>query len=234
LVDVTAVSTDQLPMARIVFLGVAIAIIPVVIGTRELAAGDALGLLLAGQGTLVAALVMARIGLLSAQRTRAERSLEHQATHDPLTLLPNRRQFVGQLRDELNRGARCALLFFDLDGFKPINDRFGHDVGDSVLVDVARRLVACVDAPHVVCRFGGDEFAALLVDTTPDLVQAVRNCVEAELRRPFEQAPGATVGVSTGVAFADDERDPEQLIRVADQAMYREKTAHAGNKPPTR
>jgi GGDEF domain-containing protein len=69
-------------------------------------------------------------------------------------------------------------------------------------------------------------------DPTPDQVQAGRTRIETELRRPFEQAASATMGVSIGVASADDERDPEQLIRIADQAMYREKTAHAGNKPP--
>jgi GGDEF domain-containing protein len=69
-------------------------------------------------------------------------------------------------------------------------------------------------------------------DPTPDQVQAGRTCVETELRRPFQRAAGATIGVSIGVADADDERDPEQLIRIAHQAMYREKTARAGNKPP--
>jgi diguanylate cyclase (GGDEF)-like protein len=231
LVNPEPASPEQLSVARLVFLGIAVAVIPVVIGTHELLAGGPAGLLLGIQGALVAALVMARIGLLSAQRARAEQALEQQATHDPLTHLPNRRQFVDQLRTKLNRGARCALLFCDLDGFKPINDKFGHDVGDGLLVEVASRLLACVSSPHMVSRFGGDEFAVLLIDAAADQVRAVQDCIETALRRPFEQAGGAAIGVSVGAAFADGSRDPEQLLRVADRAMYREKAAHAGGHP---
>jgi diguanylate cyclase (GGDEF)-like protein len=233
LVHRTSASREQLSTARLVFLGIGLTVVPVLFGTRLVLARDTLGLLLAIQGTLVAALVMGRVGLLSAQRSRAERTLEHQATHDPLTQLPNRRQFVTQLRNELDRGARCVLLFCDLDGFKAVNDRLGHDVGDSLLIEVARRLVACAGPSHVVSRFGGDEFAALLIDIAPDQAHAVRAGMETVLHRPFEQAAGAGIGVNIGIAFADGERDPEQLIRTADHAMYQEKASHAEDRPGT-
>ena len=222
---------ERLSTGRLVFLGVAVAVIPVIIGTRELLAGDVGGLLLAAQGALVAVLVMARIGLLSAQRARAEQALEHQAAHDPLTYLPNRRELVTRLRAELSRGVRCVLLFCDLDDFKRINDQFGHDQGDALLIEVARRLRLCVGPPNVVSRFGGDEFVVLLIDATLEEGQATGECILAALRRPFAQTDGVGVGVSIGIADAGDERDAEQLIRSADRAMYRAKPFR-GNEPP--
>jgi diguanylate cyclase (GGDEF)-like protein len=223
---------DRLSAGRLVFLCAAVAVIPVVVGIREMLAGDAAGLLLAVQGTLVAVLVMARVGLLAAQRAAAERALEHQATHDPLTHLPNRRQFVERLRDHLALGTACVLLFCDLDDFKSINDRFGHETGDELLVEVAHRLRACAGPPHVVSRFGGDEFVVLLIESTPDEIESIRACINTELRRPFERAYGSVVGVSVGVAQADGERDPEQLIKNADRAMYRVKHSRTGPPSP--
>ncbi|HEX5994425.1 MAG TPA: GGDEF domain-containing protein [Jiangellales bacterium] len=219
-------SPERLTPGRLAFLGVAVAIIPVVIGIRDLLTGDTDGALLAVQGMLVALLVIARIGLLSAQRTRAEQALQHQATHDPLTHLPNRSQFIAQLRDKLARNTPCVLLFCDLDGFKTINDRFGHDAGDGLLIEVARRMQDCASPPHVVSRFGGDEFVVLLIDATPPTGHAVSACIETALRRPFPQANGAGIGVSIGIAHTDNVgHDPEHLIRSADRAMYRAKTS---------
>ena len=230
-----AASRERLTVGRLAFLGAAVALIPVVIGTRDLLAGEAGGLLLAIQGTLVAAIVMARTGLLSAQRAQAEQTLEHQATHDPLTHLPNRREFVSRLRDELGRGARCVLLFCDLDDFKSINDRFGHDAGDQLLIEVTQRLLACAGSSQLVSRIGGDEFVVLLIDATPSDGEAVRDCIVTALRRPFEPAGGVGVRVSVGLAYADDERrDPEQLIRAADHAMYRAKASQKSDPRVTR
>jgi diguanylate cyclase (GGDEF)-like protein len=230
LVNPETAPPEQLSVGRLVFLGIALATIPVVIGTGELLTSGPAALLLGVEGTLVAALVMARIGLLSVQWARAEQSLEHEATHDPLTHLPNRRQFIDQLRIEVKEGARCVVLFCDLDDFKSINDRYGHDVGDDVLIEVGNRLRACVGARQLVSRFGGDEFAILLIDPAADRVQAVRDCIETQLRRPFDRAGDAAMGVSVGISFADD-RDPEQVVRVADGAMYREKAAHGRDHP---
>jgi diguanylate cyclase (GGDEF)-like protein len=225
-----AAAHDRLSFGRLAFLAVAVATIPVLIGTRSLLAGDADNVLIAVQGTLLAVLVMARIGILSAQRARAEQALEHEATHDPLTHLLNRRLFVDRLRDELAQGAPCVILFCDLDGFKSINDRFGHDAGDQLLIEFARRLVVCADPPHVVSRFGGDEFVILLVNATPADGEAIGHCITSAMHQPFDQAGGLQVTVSIGVAPSEDERDPEQLIKSADRAMYRVKTSRRDDR----
>jgi diguanylate cyclase (GGDEF)-like protein len=223
---------EQLSSARLVLLGAAVAVIPAVIGARLLLAGNPAGLLLTAQGALVAALVMVRIGILGAQRTRAERALAHQATHDPLTHLPNRRELIRRLRHELSRGdTRCALLYCDLDEFKPINDQFGHDAGDRLLVDVAHRLRSCIDQPHTVSRFGGDEFVILLIDVSRAQAEAIGDCVSTALSHPFEPVGGAGLVISIGIAQADGVRDPEQLIQRADHAMYEAKEAHRAPGP---
>jgi diguanylate cyclase (GGDEF)-like protein len=220
-----AATVERLSTGRLAALGVAVALIPVVIGIRELLGGSVDGLLLAVQGTLVSVLVMVRIGLLSGQRDRAERALVYQAAHDPVTGLPNRREFVARLRNELERGRPCALLFCDLDDFKSVNDRFGHSAGDMLLVEVARRIVDCAPPPNLVSRFGGDEYVVLLVDSTAEQAKETRERVAGSITRPYDEAGGATVGVSIGIALSDGERDPEEQIRAADQAMYKVKLA---------
>lgn len=222
----TLAHTEHLSTARLVFLGTAIAVVPGVVGVRGTLAGNPAGLLLAVQGALVSTLVMIRIGILAAQRSRAERALAHQAAHDPLTQLPNRRQFVDRLRGELARGTRCALLFCDLDDFKSVNDRFGHDAGDRLLMDVAQRLLACAGPRQMVSRFGGDEFVVLLMEPAVPEAQAVRDRITAALGRPFQPLRGRGMAISVGIADDRGERDPEQLIKAADHAMYEAKAAH--------
>lgn len=221
----TRARSERLSVARLVFLCAAVAAFPIVVGVRALLADDLGGALLAAQGVVVAALVMLRIGVLSFAWARAERALEHQASHDPLTQLLNRREFIARLGDVLARGERCAVVFCDLDNFKAINDVFGHDAGDRLLIEVAQRLTGCVPPPHVVSRFGGDEFVALLIDPTDEETEAIRSCLTSVLSRPFEPAGGATVGISIGVARSDDASDPDELLRAADRFMYAEKVA---------
>jgi diguanylate cyclase (GGDEF) domain len=218
------VRSERLSVARLVFLCAAVAAFPIVVGVRALLDDDTAGVLLAAQGVIVAALVMLRIGVLSFAWARAERALEHQASHDPLTQLLNRREFIARLADVLARGERCAVVFCDLDNFKAINDIFGHDAGDRLLIEVAQRLTGCVRPPHVVSRFGGDEFVALLIDATDEETEAIRSCLTSVLAQPFEQAGGAPVGISIGVARSDDASDPDELLRAADRFMYAEKT----------
>lgn len=225
-----AMRRERLSTARLVFLCAAIAVVPVAIGARNLSAGDSDGLVLAVQGIAVAALVMVRIGQLSAERTRAEQALEHAATHDALTHLPNRRQFLNRLRDVLEQGTGGVVLFCDLDRFKEINDRFGHDAGDQLLIEVSRRLRACIDPPGMVSRFGGDEFVVLLIGATRVQGQGVAARIAAALREPFEQTGGAGIDVSIGIADATDGHDPEQLVSRADQIMYRAKAARASDR----
>jgi diguanylate cyclase (GGDEF)-like protein len=219
---------ERLTGRRLAFLGGAVAATSLVDGARDLIQGNPTGLILAVQGAFVAAVVMIRIGILGAERTRAEQALAHQATHDPLTQLPNRREFVARLRAAISRGSRCALMFCDLDHFKAINDRYGHDAGDRLLIEVAHALQTCVHQPHTVSRFGGDEFVILLVNVTPADAETTRDCVTTALARPFGSINGSRLDISIGIAHTESQRDPEQLLDAADHAMYKIKTEHRG------
>ena len=154
------------------------------------------------------------------------------AYSDPLTGLANRTSLGPALEQAVQRtrrrGSKLALIFLDLDGFKPINDAHGHAAGDALLVEVAARLRAHLRAGDLVARLGGDEFVVVLEEVT-DLapVETVAKKLLAEMRRPFE-LPGAQVGVtaSAGVSvFPDDAADGAALIRHADSAMYSAKEA---------
>ncbi len=174
---------DVLSVGRLVFLGAAVAAVPIV-GARAIIGKNVDGLLLAISVATIAVLVMTRIYGLSAQRDRYERALRHEATHDALTGLLNRREFVARLRAELSLGPGCAILFCDLDGFKAINDQLGHDAGDAFLVETARRLRACVRECDVVSRFGGDEFLILLQHTTLREIEIICERIAEALSRP--------------------------------------------------
>jgi len=215
---------DELSVGRLVFLWIALAATSVVIGIRLLLGADVDGLFLVVGGPAIAALVMVRIGQLSAARNRAERALRFEASHDHLTGLTNRREFLDQLSNVLRHDEQCVLLFCDLDGFKGVNDRLGHDAGDELLIEVARRLRACVRLGDVVSRFGGDEFLILLRDQVPSAATAVCNRIADALSRSIllrdEQV---SIRASVGIAIATGEVDADALIRRADRAMYEAK-----------
>ena len=154
------------------------------------------------------------------------------ATHDKLTGLPNRMLFADLARRHLARAQRLhggfALMFIDLDRFKPINDNFGHKAGDQLLVDVASRLRDCVRQTDVVSRFGGDEFVALVGDLRNNQdVSAIAEKLIDVLSRPYAGIVPDTelrVTPSIGIAFyPDDAEDIDTLLRQADMAMYRAK-----------
>ena len=162
------------------------------------------------------------------------------ALHDELTGLPNRTLFTDRLQTALRRAARqserMALVFVDLDRFKPINDRHGHHVGDAVLCAVASRLRAVLRASDTVARWGGDEFVCLLEGVT-DLASA--RAVTAKLHRAlieplrFEVAGGGTLEIessaSLGLAFYPDHaKDADELLRCCDAAMYAAKQVGGG------
>ncbi|SFY18213.1 EAL domain-containing protein [Streptomyces atratus] len=173
------------------------------------------------------------------ERVRLQAQLQHSAEHDPLTDLPNRALFTKRVRQALG-GRRSgdsgtAVLFIDLDGFKAVNDRLGHQAGDELLIQAARRLHESVRAGDTAARLGGDEFATIILgDGTRD--QSARECQVHEiadrlrltLSQPYRIGAGEVrVAASIGVAFAEPGITPSDLMRNADLAMYR---AKAGGK----
>jgi diguanylate cyclase (GGDEF)-like protein len=156
--------------------------------------------------------------------------LERQATHDPLTTLPNRLLLMDRARQALARLHRShrsvAMLFVDLDNFKAINDSLGHALGDEVLSAVASRLATMMRDSDTVARLGGDEFVVLAEGLESDAEGlAVAERVLRALERPFEVgATEVSTVASVGVSIAHDPlTDPEALLREADIAMYRAK-----------
>ena len=158
--------------------------------------------------------------------------VRHQAQHDALTSLPNRILFLDRLDTALERATRhnesFALLYIDIDGFKPVNDTYGHQVGDELLKAIALRLRGKVRQEDTVARLGGDEFAIVLEGVVDPQGAAQRLCesIGSEIRRPYElMTPTGPqiieVGASIGLAMFPPNGDSrEQLIRAADEAMY--------------
>jgi diguanylate cyclase (GGDEF)-like protein len=211
-------------MRRLVLLGIAIAVTPMLLGVELLAGGDRDGILLLVSTGTITALVVIRIAQLSAQRDRAENALRHQATHDQLTGLPNRHEFLNQL-DQLTQRQRPAILFCDLDRFKGINDRYGHAGGDDLLIQVAQRLTTSVRAEDIVCRYGGDEFVILFPTIAPPELDTIIQRITLALNRSFQvDGNPVTVGASVGAAVAATHSTPAELIARADHAMYDQKS----------
>ncbi|GGV95599.1 membrane associated phosphodiesterase [Streptomyces gelaticus] len=173
------------------------------------------------------------------ERVRLQAQLQHNAEHDPLTDLPNRALFTNRVRQALG-GRRSgdsgtAVLFIDLDGFKAVNDRLGHQAGDELLVQAAHRLRESVRAGDTAARLGGDEFATIILgDGTRDQsalecqVHEIADRLRLTLSEPYRIGAGEVrVAASIGVAFAEPGITPSDLMRNADLAMYR---AKAGGK----
>ena len=161
------------------------------------------------------------------ERAIAEEKIWHNAHHDPLTGLPNRRLFLDRLEQEVKHAKRScatlAVLFMDLDGFKEVNDSLGHEAGDRVLCDVSGRLAGCVREDDTVARMGGDEFTIILTGAKQhrDVELVARTIVEA-LAAPFQTAQyPVQISVSIGVSFYPrDASSPVALLEAADKAMY--------------
>ena len=168
-------------------------------------------------------------------RKQAEMELSHAALHDTLTGLPNRALFLDRLGLALRRTERrsgsVAVLFCDLDRFKIVNDSLGHDAGDRMLVDVAKRIVTALRPADTVARFGGDEFTILCEDIAGEIEAAtIAQRIVDVFRDPFLLEDGEVfLATSVGIAIARGTDDrAEDLIRDADAAMYRAKERGKG------
>lgn len=167
------------------------------------------------------------------QRLKAEEYIRHLAYHDTLTGLANRKLFQERLGQEIARAGRSnssvAVLFLDLDGFKDVNDSYGHETGDMVLCEVASRLKSSLREFDMASRLGGDEFTLFItgVENQAD-VQSVLDRIQEAFRLPLMVAgQSLKVSASIGVSlFPLDGAQPEELISKADQAMYRAKRDH--------
>lgn len=166
-------------------------------------------------------------------RKAAEDDIRQLAFYDPLTGLPNRRLLQDRLHQAMSQArrerGRLALLFLDLDKFKPVNDAFGHQAGDELLQAVAQRLQACVRESDTVARLGGDEFVLLLpsIEAAQDAM-AVAEKIHQAFGKPFALSAGrsVTISFSTGIAvYPEHASDEMALMRHADEAMYQAKAA---------
>lgn len=167
----------------------------------------------------------------SAQVSKARR----EANFDALTDLPNRRYLLHKLERLIvttsEEGRQLAVLFVDLDRFKPVNDTLGHQIGDRVLVEVAIRLKSCVRGSDIVGRLGGDEFLVVLeTHSSPQAIALIASNIITTISQPYMIEDqmikiGASIGVSV---FPDDGADADSLILQADKAMYAAKAEGRG------
>jgi diguanylate cyclase (GGDEF)-like protein len=151
------------------------------------------------------------------------------ATHDPLTLLLNRRELLVRmslvLAHQPRGNTRMAVLFADLDGLKQVNDTYGHAAGDQLIVEAGRRIAAPVRDQDLTARIGGDEFVVVLPEVTDvDAALAVAGKISDAIAQPtYIAGQCVPLGVSIGVAVADEGEDATSLLRRADAALYRAK-----------
>jgi diguanylate cyclase (GGDEF)-like protein len=171
------------------------------------------------------------------EHKQAEEQIHQLAFYDPLTKLPNRRLFLDRLQHaqaySTRRKTNCAILFIDLDNFKTLNDTRGHDIGDLLLIEVAKRLRDSLRTGDTVARLGGDEFVVTIEGLSEDTLQAVAQAKDigekilASITRPFrlqevEYHSSSSIGIRL---FHNDEASIDDLLKHADTAMYQAKTA---------
>ncbi len=181
--------------------------------------------------------VLEKFNIETDRRQMAMHKLSQMAHYDTLTGLPNRCAFFDAVKRVLGKAHRhdetAALLYFDLDGFKQVNDQFGHDAGDEVLKETARRINGCLRETDIFARLGGDEFALVLDDMKApqeDAIAVAEKVIEA-VAQPYPLAAGeAVIGVSIGIVLFRGEQGEtcHRLIHRADQAMYAAKLAGKG------
>ncbi|MBF0194643.1 MAG: diguanylate cyclase [Magnetococcales bacterium] len=163
-------------------------------------------------------------------RKHAQERIQHQATHDELTDLPNRTLFMDRLHSAISlcsrRETQMGLMFIDLDRFKIVNDELGHAAGDQLLKDVASRMLNCIRNSDTVARIGGDEFTVVLSEIS--VIEDPKNIAKKilnSLQKPFIlEGEEVSISCSIGITiFPNDGKDIETLLRNADHSMYRAK-----------
>jgi len=174
-----------------------------------------------GRGGRVHAVVASLVDVTA--RSEAETELRRRATHDPLTGVANRTELEDALRERLQRSPeRVSVFYCDLDGFKAVNDTYGHEAGDALLVDIARGLQSAARPVDLVGRLGGDEFAVLVEGIEPaDALKLAERLGATIAEVAWRQ--GRDVGASVGVAGGTGGDTPHDVLRRADAAMYAEK-----------
>ena len=165
------------------------------------------------------------------EREALQEALLHQAFYDKLTGLPNRASLFDRLQQSFLEAVRhhhaLALLFVDLDGFKSVNDRFGHATGDQLLVEVAKRMLSVIRPEDTVARLGGDEFTVLVKDPSSlDVAVDMANRMLEKISEPYRiNEAEIKISASIGVSMAHPKGDqPEDLLRAADHAIYQAKS----------
>lgn len=160
------------------------------------------------------------------ERKNAEQILEWRARHDALTGLPNRYVITEVLQDLLDRDSRAVVMFVDVDRFKLINDGIGHGAGDTILILLGERLKTFVRSGDTVGRFGGDEFIIVCENLMLRGARTLAERIRQSTRRPFEvDGRRIYLNVSVGIALAGPDDTAESMLRGADTAMYRAKSA---------
>ncbi|MBB2948508.1 diguanylate cyclase (GGDEF)-like protein [Actinoplanes lutulentus] len=224
-------ATDRAPKLQLGMFGAAMLMVPVVGAIGQLAGSPVDGPLLTIAPMLTIPLVLIRIGRLNLQRSRDREALAHQASHDELTGLVNRRRLFTVMETAIARhadglGGDLALLYCDLNDFKPINDRYGHEAGDAVLRATAHRITGAVRSGDVVARIGGDEFLIFCPDADSDTAYALGTRIVRALSEPVSWR-GETLRVSTalGTTVWTQRRTvgPDDLLAIADAQMYENK-----------
>lgn len=173
------------------------------------------------------------------EQTSQVKTLTELACHDPLTGVTNRTVMDDRLHHAIDRaqrsGSKIALYFIDLNDFKIVNDRYGHDVGDKLLIGVAKALRACMRNSDTISRFGGDEFIIIVEDIEGNThIQSVLAAIEFAISEPIiiDHEISLNANASIGIAiYPDDATDPDTLIKAADVAMYLRKKEKPKKSP---
>ena len=175
-------------------------------------------------------------GLDITERKKNEDKIHHQATHDALTGLANYREFLDSLEREIRRGERSnrsfAVLLLDLDDLKVVNDRFGHLAGNRALKRLAEVMKEQCRSTDLAARYGGDEFAVLLVDGDPGMARQIAGRIEHALGARREE-PRLSVSIGISI-FPDDGRSVQDLLEAADRELYQRKRGTRGRVTPAR